>query len=935
MRGRKRKKPAAACAKATNRQGAVDTDNIHPNEPKNITEAVEHFELADCQCRDVPVEKRSEDQPPRDVIAIERSAARHKAENGYRVVPQDNGREGLNTRQSEEQLSRVFDQDCAEYLRHSGIDVDDDALINCPYREGSDSEGFHVSGPLWHDFAHGEGGNVYQLALRMHGDDRPAAIRSLCEAAGAPYTPRQLSDTMSNRVLAEAALAKVAVAFAISGNTPAAIRKYVSARGIPDEIAAENLAYIPSLAELQTVLTDEEIDLTGLALGCAKGKPRYIGKLILWYRIGGWPVYYCARDIDGKNFYKAPRRVLKHLRHPIFNRDDLYRNRNVVWGEGFFDCLSLMSLGYGVAGEITCHLIKAHRQDLLKALRWRTKNHPEWSFTICLDNDAPTSSGARPGNEAAEKIARWLWGEGIDVRWVRHEDARQKSDINDLHVAGRSADIHSLLGDARHLSEIFTTSTPEGQQLLLRALNIGDYQAAAKALGRLVDDSPDEITAVLKKLTRVLIPWDNVYERIEKMILDGSVVYVFYSPPPSHGRHYRVFKRTDLAANLVNNQRNKNALVGSASLLIPSKRPTWRVTRSDLEDGHEFNLFQPSPLLFTPKSNRRTELPPNFSVLLRNLAGERELRWLLNHLAVYFQTLEKPRCIPVQLSIQGSGKNTLMEVFAACVEINGFVAVTNATIESSFNEWLQHSVILLDEITTSNFDTRKQKNKLKTLINESQYINEKNIPRYQVRLNNYIAMAANPDCGTPLLIDNDDRRYSIICGGENRNLQEVSEFVYDELQNEIPAFAQFLADYPVDLDAANTPLENAAKKKLREIGQEFVVQVVKEFIDEHRADAKHSVTATKLRAAIDATKRRRVSLTLSNLKQIMEILGEPQVRIHNQDGYRGISLESSGFELTPPNTPQLPHISLNPPSQRVHCEHFGEYGEKGDPPISN
>lgn len=82
---------------------------------------------------------------------------------------------------------RVFDQDCATYLRSLGITAMEGARINAPFRDHADSESFSMNGPLWNDYAGGNGGNVWQLALLMKRGDRKEAMRSLCHSAGVAF----------------------------------------------------------------------------------------------------------------------------------------------------------------------------------------------------------------------------------------------------------------------------------------------------------------------------------------------------------------------------------------------------------------------------------------------------------------------------------------------------------------------------------------------------------------------------------------------------------------------------------------------------------------------------------------------------------------------------------------------------------------------------
>ena len=178
----------------------------------------------------------------------------------------------------------------------------------------------------------------------MNNGDRTAAAKSLYEAAGTPYRP----DTQDNLLLdergkAEDALGKIRHQYAIGKSTPPQVTHYLRKRKIGPVTAAKYLAYIPK-GGLAKVLSPEEIELSGLQYR--------EGKLVLWYLRGDRPVYYCTRGIHEKRFLKAKTGILEH---PIWNVDALYSGKQVVCAEGLFDCLSLIELGYAVAGEITCN----------------------------------------------------------------------------------------------------------------------------------------------------------------------------------------------------------------------------------------------------------------------------------------------------------------------------------------------------------------------------------------------------------------------------------------------------------------------------------------------------------------------------------------------------------------------------------------------------
>lgn len=764
--------------------------------------------------------------------------------------------------------NEIFNQTCAQYLRSLGFNVYDGEQLNCPYRPGSDSGAFSINGNLWHDFVMGAGGNVWTLALIMKGGDRKDALESLCKSAGVPFVGyKNTLAALDVRTQAERVLRKVYHAFRISeSTTPANVIEYLESRKVT-ATTRPYFGFIPE-GELKNVLTEEETDLTGL------GKRE--GQLILWYFKEGQPVYYCTRDIETKKFKKA---FIKNgaLVHPIWNHDALYTDPQVVWAEGMFDCISLLEMGYGVMGEITCNLIGKHKQQLLTALRWRHKYHPEWTFTICLDNDKMTPSGRRPGNEAAERIALWLWSQGVDVKWVKHNPSDSKIDINDLHQHGLESQIKQMIDGAEYLSKILPADPELCLRHFVQMLSRQDYRGAERMRAIISEQKENASLADIVKLTHTFLwEWRNVYSSdIKEIFMFGSDVYVIFAAGRfgKNSPHYEVFKSQNFTANMRKFQINPAYNVKLSDLNIEYRRPTWRVARNPRAHADTYNLFAPSPLLLqNPVPD--TALPDIWSRLLDNLGGTLEKEWLLNHLAVYVQTLEKPKTIPVLVGTQGTGKNSLAKLFGE--GIGGYSVVGNTEVEADFNEYLMSAVVLLDELASNQRESNHLKNKLKSFINENQSINIKHRNRFSAELNNYVIIASNEAVHhVPLVIEKDDRRYTIITGGKNRNLAHEEWFDYGKLCEQLPDFMLYLLSRAIDVKKASIPLVNAKKVELTEMGEDLRVSYVREYTDNRRAATIGNETE-RLSCLCDEINKQyglQYKLTSKTLKPILVDLG--------------------------------------------------------------
>ncbi len=715
----------------------------------------------------------------------------------------------------------------AEYLNHKEYDLEEgENRINAPFREDADSESFCTSGSVWYDHSYGKGGNTWMLAIEMNDGDRRAARKDYYAAAGLPLPAGSLAEDQEKRFKAEDALDKVRERYAINADTDQKVLDYLAARSITDK-SWSHLAYIPPEDDLEDILSSDEIDLTGLQYRK--------GKIILWYFENGRPVYYCTRDMDSKEFKKAP---ADHMHHPIWNVDALYKSEDVVWCEGFFDALSLMELGYQVAGEITCNLIGKHQQELLRALRFRSKHFPDSKFVICLDNDEPDKDGRRPGNEAAEKIAMLTLEAGCSACWVKHDPADKKEDINSLHVEGREREIHRMIDGARPVMDVLTTDPDKLQSFIVASLNAGNPRQAAALLeraGDLKDASGIKgLTAILRTTMAEKSSWNEFYDdsKVDISFWADRYLVRYKKMRGSASDHVFISSKSDLIRHLAPVQKNKGLNMAKFELDIPVREPHWRVSKNPWkDDGERANLFRPSPYLLQKPLGAAPEIPPMWNLILDNLAGEEEREWLLNHMAVYVQTLEKPQTIPVLYGAQGTGKNTLAMFFAKGVGIGSYASVDKEKIESQFNDWLVNCVVLADEIYTRRSEVNRHGALMKPLVNESIRVNAKYAQPYQAELNNYILVASNRHPGVvPVPVEQGDRRYSIITGGGDRNLAHVPEFEYDQLNEELPGLMLHLLSRQIDVEKAAVPLDNEPRRRMMDMAEDPVVGLLREYI---------------------------------------------------------------------------------------------------------
>jgi len=751
---------------------------------------------------------------------------------------------------------RVFNQDVATYLNHRGIPCKDGDRINCPYRSTADGQSFSLRGPFYTDFSHNDSGNVFELAVKLNGGDKQAAAKDLCASAGIDYGTGPFADQQTTRQDTLAALKIIRDAFPINDTTPQVVHDYLSSRQTSAEIASKYLSYIPSAEQLKVHLTPQQIERTGLA--------NYCGKLILWYLKSDEPCYYLTRDITEKSYRKAP---AVNLRNCLWNAEALYTDKDVVLGEGMFDCLSLMQLGYNVCSSMTCWLSDAEKIELVKALRWRGKHQPGRSFTICFDND-------KAGIDAGRELAEYLFKEGVDCNLVVHRASASKEDINDLHVQGMQAEIQDLIRGARMVSEIFDPLVRDGQNLVYKALNNGNSQFAKRMLDGMAKKQKMTVKELIDSFFSSRQHYSEFYDDTD-IFLNGGKCHVYN---PAWGNGLREFSKRDLVDNLIQYQKNRHLSIDWNMLEVPHAKSIWKVSKAPRYDSQRatFNMFTPTDLMMLEKTDEPVQMPDQFQIVFDNIASPEEQDYLLNWMACYCQRLEKMQTVVVLWTKQGTGKDTMIELFGRI--FGSYEVLARSNLVSDFNDYLRNAVIHFAELNTTNADVKDVQNRLKLLINEKVWVNEKYVQQESQELNNCVFISGNPDRANkvPVLINDDDRRFSIIGSGHNRNLAKVADewgWSRKKMFDQLPQFAQYLANYDVDVERTRIPLENELRKDIIDKSRDPEEAAVSEWLDTHRSGKSDSARVQQICDAINAKDELQFDLKSKRVIQILKKLG--------------------------------------------------------------
>lgn len=243
--------------------------------------------------------------------------------------------------------------------------------------------------------------------------------------------------------------------------------------------------------------------------------------------------------------------------------------------------------------------------------------------------------------------------------------------------------------------------------------------------------------------------------------------------------------------------------------------------RYDLEK-EIFNFFVPTEYMLLRKNDeviKTSERFPSIEKLLVNLipVTEERLRFI-NWLAGILQTRQKQQTAWVFKGKPGAGKGIMLEhVFKPLFGPKQAIKVEDEQLTAQFNPWLQNALLIaFNEVAHDNRTRNSINSKVKAIITDSEVIiNEKNIRNYTIT--NYVNCLFFSNEEVPVFIEQGDRRFNVVVTGSNLREKDwfsnPDEFI-NNLEKEVPPFAQFLMNWDYDKIAAMTCIENDDKKMM-------------------------------------------------------------------------------------------------------------------------
>ena len=269
-------------------------------------------------------------------------------------------------------------------------------------------------------------------------------------------------------------------------------------------------------------------------------------------------------------------------------------------------------------------------------------------------------------------------------------------------------------------------------------------------------------------------------------------------------------------------------ILESEGQYLPNKIPVLKVVfdvhsdqKIDLKNKL-FNLFTPTEYLLLKKNDeiiKPTESFKNIYLLLSNLFPKNEEKKLfLNWLAGIMQTREKQLTAWLLMGEQGTGKGVLLHhILKPLFGPTQAVQIEDEQLRDSFNRWLENKMIIaFNEVAYDNSTRNSANSKIKAIITDPELqINEKNVKAYFVQ--NYANCLFYSNESIPVLIEVGDRRFNVVkTGGKlvNKNWFSLPDKFFEEVEKELPAFAQYLMNLNYDPVKAKTVINNENKESL-------------------------------------------------------------------------------------------------------------------------
>jgi DNA primase catalytic core len=509
----------------------------------------------------------------------------------------------------------------------------------------------------------------------------------------------------------------------------------------------------------------------------------------------------------------------------LFNLYNCKGQEDLLIVEGYPDAVIMTAMGEdNIVAVGQGNLSESH----LKAMeKYRIKN-----VTLSFDNDK-----AGPGN--TEKAVMMLLEKSKITPFVLEPSLLKPHKDPDEYVIAfglqpfkellKKIEFGGLWLCKRKTSDIDKKDPIERQRILLECVNVTTLM-----------DNPIHESEIVKYLVSVFHIKEKDIRNLIKQKKAESYVSSYRKIQINENDRYFPFIEQGTAAYAYHDRLKDTVHLGVgkdilASILasVGQKQPdpiNVLTATFDVHDNNRvnmekeiFNFFVPSKYMLLEKNGEKINPRNDFNSIYKLLGNlipcYQERKLFINWLAGIMQTREKQQTAWVIKGEQGAGKGLfLTHVLKKLLGRKQAIQVEDAQLKNEFNPWLQNSLLIaFNEVARDNSSRNMINSKLKAIITDEEIqINEKNVKAYY--LTNYVNCLFFSNESVPVFIEPGDRRFNVVLTGGN--LSRYGWFENDpigfikQIENEVPAFAQFLMNWNYDPLQAKRVFTNSAKETM-------------------------------------------------------------------------------------------------------------------------
>jgi hypothetical protein len=260
--------------------------------------------------------------------------------------------------------------------------------------------------------------------------------------------------------------------------------------------------------------------------------------------------------------------------------------------------------------------------------------------------------------------------------------------------------------------------------------------------------------------------------------------------------------------------------------------PVWSLNYAPEEsvrvdfERQTVNLFEPSPYMRRPVPTEPVAASsfPTIDKLLQHCYARNDShrQHFLNWLACAFQLRTRTLTAQIMHGMQGTGKGLFIQyVLSPLFGRSNVIIKRMEELEDKFNDFVGNAlIVVIDEAQISDSPRSKMiMANLKNLITEptisirGMFKTARSVRNYT----NWLFLSNMPD---PVVIDVSDRRFNV--GEFRRERLEMTNAEIASLGEELAAFADYLAQYPIDPEAARSIYQSDERARIIETSQTSV-----------------------------------------------------------------------------------------------------------------